>query len=68
MDLVAGHLTKLPFIPLVLVLLGRLALNAHRLACPNKAVSVRSREKGDEGAQDAATVKDRIVELAKTRK
>ena len=52
-----GQLDKVPFL----------------LACGNREaeagqVAVRSREKGDEGAQAAAIVKDRIVELATTRR
>jgi threonyl-tRNA synthetase len=43
------------------------------LVCGNREaeagqVAVRSREKGDEGAQAVEAVKARIVELAKTRK
>jgi threonyl-tRNA synthetase len=52
-----GQLEKVPFL----------------LVCGNREaeagqVAVRSREKGDEGAQAADEVKDRIVELAKSRK
>ena len=52
-----GQLDKVPFL----------------LVCGNREaeagqVAVRSREKGDEGAQAAAAVKDRIVEASKTRK
>ena len=52
-----GQLEKVPFL----------------LVCGNREaeagqVAVRSREKGDEGAQAAAAVKDRIVELARTRR
>ena len=51
-----GQLEKVPFL----------------LVCGNREaesgqVAVRSREKGDEGAQSVATVKDRIVDLAKRR-
>ena len=52
-----GQLEKVPFL----------------LVCGNREaeagqVAVRSREKGDEGAQGADEVKDRIVELARTRR
>jgi threonyl-tRNA synthetase len=52
-----GQLEKVPFL----------------LVCGNREaeagqVAVRSREKGDEGAQAVAAVKDRIVELAKSRR
>jgi len=52
-----GQLDKVPFL----------------LVCGNREaeagqVAVRSREKGDEGAQAAAAVIARIVELARTRK
>ena len=52
-----GQLEKVPFL----------------LVCGNREaeagqVAVRSREKGDEGAQGADAVKERIVELAKTRR
>jgi len=51
-----GQLEKVPFL----------------LVCGNREaeagqVAVRSREKGDEGAQAVATVKDRIVDLVKRR-
>ncbi len=51
-----GQLEKVPFL----------------LVCGNREaeagqVAVRSREKGDEGAQTAGTVKDRIVDLVKRR-
>jgi threonyl-tRNA synthetase len=52
-----GQLEKVPFL----------------LVCGNREaeagqVAVRSREKGDEGAQAVEAVKARIVELAKTRR
>ncbi|NBS13664.1 MAG: threonine--tRNA ligase [Verrucomicrobia bacterium] len=52
-----GQLEKVPFL----------------LVCGNREaeagqVAVRSREKGDEGAQDTAAVKERIVQLAKSRR
>ena len=52
-----GQLEKVPFL----------------LVCGNREaeagqVAVRSREKGDEGAQPSDMVKDRILELAKTRR
>jgi threonyl-tRNA synthetase len=51
-----GQLEKVPFL----------------LVCGNREaeasqVAVRSREKGDEGAQSVATVKDRMVDLVKRR-
>ena len=51
-----GQLEKVPFL----------------LVCGNREaeagqVAVRSREKGDEGAQLAGTVKDRIIDLVKRR-
>ena len=51
-----GQLEKVPFL----------------LVCGNReaeasTVAVRSREKGDEGAQSVATVKDRMVDLVKRR-
>jgi threonyl-tRNA synthetase len=52
-----GQLEKVPFL----------------LVCGNREaeagqVAVRSREKGDEGAQDCAAVKERIAQLAKSRR
>jgi threonyl-tRNA synthetase len=52
-----GQLEKVPFL----------------LVCGNREaeagqVAVRSREKGDEGAQDTAAVKERIVQLTKSRR
>ena len=52
-----GQLEKVPFL----------------LVCGNREaeagqVAVRSREKGDEGAQDTAAVKERIAQLAKSRR
>ncbi len=52
-----GQLEKVPFL---LVCGNREAEAGH--------VAVRSREKGDEGAQPTDMVKDRILELAKTRR
>jgi threonyl-tRNA synthetase len=52
-----GQLEKVPFL----------------LVCGNREaeagqVAVRSREKGDEGAQATADVKERILQLARTRR